>query len=83
MSSNVEFVVGELSSAWRVIDPNDPGPLWTEADWSPIGLRTFSVSDPAIDYLFLVVAIVETIITSGTVIVLKKRFDLWFRITRH
>jgi len=82
VSPNIEWVEGELFSYWNVGNLLDTEPLWTEADWTTIGLRIYKVSDPMYDYLFLVIAIIETIATIGVVLVLRKKFELWFRITR-
>jgi len=81
ISSNLEFVVTDFSAYWKINNPNSVS-IWTESDWQPLLLRLFQISDPAYDYVFLVVAIIEALATLGVAIILKKKFDLWFRIKK-
>jgi len=82
VSSNLEFVITDFSAYWRIINPNDPNSIWTESDWKPLRLRLFKIGDPAYDYVFMVVAILEALLTLGLSLLLKKKFELWFRIKK-
>jgi len=82
LSNNLDFVVTDFTAYWKVINPNDPNPIWTESDWKPLLLRLFRTGDPTYDYIFLVTAIVELLLTLGVAIILRKKFELWFRIKR-
>eukprot|EP01125_Pyxidicula_operculata_P021258 TRINITY_DN8113_c0_g1_i1.p1 TRINITY_DN8113_c0_g1~~TRINITY_DN8113_c0_g1_i1.p1 ORF type:complete len:644 (-),score=128.86 TRINITY_DN8113_c0_g1_i1:153-2084(-) len=78
LSTNVRIVPGELWSSWEVIDETKD-PVWTESNWIPLGLRTFLIGDPLIDYVFIGFAVVEAIIVIVITVVIKREFPKHFR----
>jgi hypothetical protein len=79
-SSNVKFVVGEVFAYFQVIDENSAEPLWTEADWTPIGFRTFVMANPVYDFAFAALAVLVACGTIAGTIVLHAKFTTWFRL---
>jgi len=77
---NVELVIGDFSSYWKVIDFSSSEPLWTESNWKPLSLRLFLMGDPLQDYIFLGIAITEVIIVIVTVIFVRRNFEANFRV---
>uniref|UniRef100_A0A6B2KZU5 Nicastrin n=1 Tax=Arcella intermedia TaxID=1963864 RepID=A0A6B2KZU5_9EUKA len=85
-TNNVEVINGEFYSYYHVINTSDTQPLWTESQWSPQPalqrVRLFKLGSPSIDYAFLVIAIAEIVITVIVVFACRKKFTLWFKISR-
>jgi len=81
-SANVKLVVGDIFAYFQILDEQSADPLWTEADWTPIGFRTFSLTNPVYDFAFAALAVLVACGTIAVSIVLNAKFTSWFRVVR-
>jgi len=67
----------ENGGTYKIINPSLP--VWTEAYWTPIGMRVFLQGNPAIDIVFLIGSIVEVIAAIGCIYCIKQRCTKHFK----
>ncbi|XP_007010305.2 PREDICTED: nicastrin [Theobroma cacao] len=65
------------SGTWKVLPPNstDPmgmlDPVWTESNWNTIGLRVYTVQDPAYDRLVLLGGVAVTVLSYFAIVLTR------------
>eukprot|EP01130_Rhizamoeba_saxonica_P017883 TRINITY_DN8792_c0_g1_i1.p1 TRINITY_DN8792_c0_g1~~TRINITY_DN8792_c0_g1_i1.p1 ORF type:complete len:648 (+),score=117.69 TRINITY_DN8792_c0_g1_i1:18-1961(+) len=69
ISTGVEY--DEDWASWGAKKDSDAD-IWTESNWTPIGLRLFKLGNPSSDYYFLAFAIFEVIAAIAVVYLVKK-----------
>jgi len=77
---NCYYYKGDLFRYYGLYNESDTSPFWTESDWTPIGLRVFLVSDPAVDYVFLGVALVEMLVVIAVSFAANRFFSQKFKV---
>eukprot|EP01126_Amoeba_proteus_P050392 TRINITY_DN5948_c0_g2_i4.p1 TRINITY_DN5948_c0_g2~~TRINITY_DN5948_c0_g2_i4.p1 ORF type:complete len:617 (+),score=133.28 TRINITY_DN5948_c0_g2_i4:242-2092(+) len=82
LNENLYVEQGAFSSHWVLnsTQSHDQDNIWTESNWNPLGLRTYKVSNPSIDYVFTFLAVLEIVVGIVFCFFVRKYFPQKFKI---